>query len=186
MSPDKKLLLHVCCAPDAASVITQLAPEYALHCFFCNPNIAPEAEYLKRLDEAAKVAQEYKIDFTADEYLPQAWEQAVAGLEASGEGGARCEKCFGLRLERSAAFCKHIGFTHFTSVMSLSPHKNIAVLNAQGTAAAQRHGVTYAPFNFKKNNGFLKSIQLSRELGLYRQDYCGCRLSKAEREARKK
>ncbi|MDD5675845.1 MAG: epoxyqueuosine reductase QueH [Chitinivibrionales bacterium] len=185
MSPDKtKLVLHVCCAPDEAAVVAQLGAEYSLHCFFCNPNIAPSDEYHKRLDEARLVALKYVVDFSADEYEPQSWEAAITGLEQSGEGGERCKKCFELRLMRTAAFCKQIGCARFTTVMSISPHKNIAMLNAAGTSAALRYGVTYEPFNFKKNDGFLKSIRLSKELGLYRQDYCGCRLSRAERDTR--
>jgi len=180
-----QLLLHICCAPDEAWVINTLKDEYSLRCFFCNPNIQPEHEYQKRLNEASKVAEYFKIKFDHDFYLPQDWEKAIENSLDSPEGGPRCEKCFLLRLRRSAQFCKSIGWDHFTTVMSISPHKRIDFLNNAGKLAAEEFGVIFEPFNFKKNNGFLNSVKLSIKLGLYRQDYCGCRLSKAERLLRK-
>jgi epoxyqueuosine reductase len=181
-----QLLLHICCAPDEAWVVHTLNKAYALHCFFCNPNIQPEEEYYKRREEAHKVALRYNVPFDAAPYDPQSWEDAVNGLTHTPEAGARCEQCFLLRLTTTAEFCASIGWPRFTSVMSISPHKRIDMLNNAGMQAAQAYGVTYEPFNFKKNNGFLNSIKLSNELGLYRQDYCGCRLSKAERDMRKR
>jgi epoxyqueuosine reductase len=183
----QRLLVHVCCAPDEAWVIHALKEEaYELRCFFCNPNIQPAEEYEKRLSEARGVALRFKVPFDEDPYQPQQWEEAIAAAPPSPEGGARCERCFLLRLRRTAGFCASIGWPGFTTVMSISPHKKIDMLNATGVLAAKEHGVTYEPFNFKKNDGFLKSIQLSKELGLYRQDYCGCRLSKNERDERRR
>lgn len=182
----KKLVLHICCAPDEAWVIKKLMDEYDLYCFFCNPNVQPEQEYLKRLADAEKVSLIYNVPFEADEYLPESWEQSIKGYEHTSEGGERCDQCFMLRLRRTAAFCKKIGWPAFTTVMSISPHKKIEMLNRCGKAAGSEHGIVYENFDFKKNNGFLGSIQLSRELGLYRQDYCGCRLSREERKAQKK
>ncbi len=183
MKPD--LLLHICCAPDEAWVIQLLNSAYNLRCFFCNPNIHPESEYDKRLQEAAKAASMFDIRFDHQEYEPHEWETAVSDFVETPEGGARCERCFLLRLRSSAQFCNSIGWNHFTTVMSISPHKRIESLNSAGKTAAHEFGVIYEPFNFKKNNGFIKSIILSKELGLYRQDYCGCRLSKTERLQRK-
>jgi hypothetical protein len=181
-----QLLLHICCAPDEAWVVHTLSEEFDLRCFFCNPNIQPESEYEKRLAEAKKTAVRYGVPFDSEPYKPDEWEAAVLGLTDTPEGGARCEQCFLLRLRQTARFCKSIGWQRFTTVMSISPHKRIEMLNKTGKMAADEYGLVYEPFNFKKNNGFLNSIKLSKELGLYRQDYCGCRLSKAERDARKK
>lgn len=179
-----KLLLHICCAPDEAWVVHSLSGRYSLHCFFCNPNITPESEYHRRLREAQKVAKYYKVPFTADHYDPDSWEKSVLPFSHTPEGGERCFHCFLLRLERTARFCAETGFPAFTTVMSISPHKRIDMLNKTGTAAADKYHVTYECFNFKKNDGFRNSIALSKELGLYRQDYCGCRLSRVERDQR--
>ncbi len=181
----KQLLLHICCAPDEAWVVKCLQDEYELHCFFCNPNIQPEEEYRERLAEAEKVAKSFGVSLAADTYDPDSWQCAISGLENTPEGGDRCEQCFLLRLRRTARFCKEAGLLSFTSVMSISPHKRIEMLNRAGEQAATEYGVTYEPFNFKKNNGFLNSIQLSNDMGLYRQDYCGCVLSKKESEERR-
>jgi hypothetical protein len=181
----EKLVLHICCAPDEAFVVNMLGETYALQCFFSNPNIQPKEEYLKRLEEAAGVAEKFNVPFDAPAYEPRLWEQAVSGLEDSGEGGERCRRCFLLRFLQTAEFCADKGYGRFSSVMSISPHKRITMLNETGAEAAARFGIEYIPFNFKKNDGFQKSVLLSRRLGLYRQDYCGCRLSKAESIERK-
>lgn len=180
----KSLLLHICCAPDEAWVVKTLKDEYDLFCFFCNPNITPDDEYYKRLEEAKSTAEHFGVPFAADPYDPVSWENAVRDHTHTSEGGARCQSCFDLRLEQTAKFCREHGFNTFTSVMSISPHKNITMLNKAGETAAARNGLTFVPMNFKKNNGFLNSIKLSEELGLYRQDYCGCRLSRSERDER--
>jgi epoxyqueuosine reductase len=179
-----KLLLHICCAPDEAWVVHSLSDRYSLYCFFCNPNIAPESEYLLRLREAEKVAKHYNVPFAVDRYDPDSWEKSVLPSSHTPEGGERCFHCFTLRLERTARFCAEIGFPAFTTVMSISPHKKIGTLNETGTAAARKYHVLYECFDFKKKDGFRNSIALSNELGLYRQDYCGCRLSSAERDQR--
>ncbi len=179
------LVLHICCAPDEAWVVHTLRQHYELHCFFCNPNISPETEYRLRCTEARAVAQQYQVPFHEDPYAPETWEAAVAPAITTPEGGERCRRCFDLRLERTARFCAENYFPVFTTVMSISPHKRIAMLNAAGNAAAAAHGVRYAEFDFKKKDGFRNSILLSKELGLYRQDYCGCRLSRTEREVRR-
>lgn len=178
------LVLHICCAPDEAWVIHTLGVDYELHCFFCNPNIAPPDEYELRLAEAQRVAGHYRVSFTADTYDPATWDEAVTPYCDSPEGGERCRRCFDLRLKRTAEFCARSGFPTFTTVMSVSPHKRIGMLNESGIAAAAAYGVEYCCFDFKKKDGFRQSITLSNELGLYRQDYCGCRLSRAERDKR--
>ena len=178
----EKLVLHICCAPDEAWVVKSLQEEYDLYCFFCNPNIDSNEEYEKRLEEAKKVAGIFKVPIAGDPYEPESWNKAIHGFEHTPEGGERCMECFGLRLGRTAKFCKDLGWPLFTTVMSISPHKNIEMLNSAGEQAAQEYGVAYKKFNFKKKDGFKNSINLSKELGLYRQDYCGCMLSKRERE----
>jgi predicted adenine nucleotide alpha hydrolase (AANH) superfamily ATPase len=180
-----RLLLHICCAPDEAWVVKTLKDTFDLHCFFCNPNISDYEEYVLRCNEARKVADFYAVAFTEDEYIPEHWENAVCDVITTPEGGERCRRCFKLRLERTAAFCASIGWTDFTTVMSISPHKNIRDLNSIGTQCAHVLGLTYHCYDFKKKDGFRNSIILSRELNLYRQDYCGCRLSRLEAEARK-
>jgi predicted adenine nucleotide alpha hydrolase (AANH) superfamily ATPase len=180
------LVIHVCCAPDEAYVVQLMKESRELHCYFCNPNIAPPEEYDLRLSEAKRVAELYGVPFTADGYTPGAWEQAVAGAEKTPEGGERCRRCFMLRLRRTAAFCRATSRPSFATVMSISPHKSVRLLDECGMIAAREAGVEYEPFDFKKKDGFRKSTVLSRELGLYRQDYCGCRLSRDERDARKR
>lgn len=181
-----KLVLHVCCAPDEAYVVHTLKESRDLACFFCNPNITPVEEYDLRLNEARKVAGQYDVPFAADDYVPDLWESAVQDAADTPEGGERCRRCFLLRLRRTAAFCKAMGVSSFTTVMSISPHKSITLLNECGNIAAGESGVFYEPFDFKKKDGFRISTVLSRKLGLYRQDYCGCRLSRNERDLRKK
>lgn len=166
-------------------MVSQLKDEYELHSFFYNPNICPPDEYEGRLKEAERVAKRYGIAFTAGNYNPDDWENIVEGYEDTPEQGIRCFQCFLLRLLKSAEFCNSIGFESFTTVMSISPHKKIEMLNKAGEKAAEEYGVVYEKFNFKKDNGFINSVKLSKELGLTRQDYCGCRLSLKERNERK-
>ena len=185
MTTKPRLLLHICCAPDEAWVVHTLAQEYELRCFFCNPNIAPLDEYELRLTEARSVARQYSVAFDAAEYTPTQWEDAVLPHRHTPEGGERCVHCFKIRLHKTAQFCATIGWTDFTTVMSISPHKNLAQLQCAGDEAAALYKVRFVPFDFKKDNGFVKSIVLSKELGLYRQNYCGCSLSRDERDIRK-
>jgi predicted adenine nucleotide alpha hydrolase (AANH) superfamily ATPase len=186
MTERPKLLLHICCAPDEAIVVHELRDKYELRCFFCNPNIQPESEYHKRRLEAEKTAKIYDVPFDYAQYVPDEWENAIADVADTPERGERCKRCFLLRLKHTAAFCSSIGWPDFTTVMSVSPHKAVKMIDEAGIKAAYDHNVNFIQFNFKKNDGFLKSIRLSRELGLYRQNYCGCRLSKAEHDEREK
>jgi hypothetical protein len=181
-----RLLLHICCAPDEAYAVDLLKETYDLHCFFCNPNIFPFEEYELRLDEAKKAAQIYDVPFTWDEYRREEWSAAVNGLTDTPEGGDRCRECFLLRLTRTAEVCSQMGWPAFGTVMSVSPHKKILLLDDTGMRAASLHNVDYVSFDFKKRDGFKKSIELSRRLGLYRQNYCGCRLSRDETELRRR
>jgi hypothetical protein len=179
-----KLILHICCAPDEAWVVHTLRDRFELFCYFCNPNISPAEEYELRVKEAAEVAAHFGVPFSADEYAPETWEAAVKDTTETPEGGERCRQCYLVRLRRTARLCKEKAWPSFTTVMSISPHKNVRLLNECGELAAQESGVTYMPFDFKKGDGFRKSAILSKDLGLYRQDYCGCRLSRKERDER--
>jgi predicted adenine nucleotide alpha hydrolase (AANH) superfamily ATPase len=179
-----RLVLHICCAPDEAGVLNSLGQSRDIHCYFCNPNIQPRDEYGRRLAEARRVAQHYGVPLTAPAYEPQQWEDAIAPHADTPEGGARCTACFDLRLLDTARFCSELGWPAFATVMSISPHKRLNALNEAGRKAADAYGVRFEEFDFKKKGGFAASVQLSRELGLYRQDYCGCRLSRAERDER--
>lgn len=178
------LVLHICCAPDEAWVVNLLKEKYDLYCFFCNPNISPLKEYQLRLEEAKKVAKLFNVPFFSDPYEPDSWEKAITGFENTPEGGERCKRCFILRLQRTAEFCCKMNLPSFTTVMSISPHKQISMLNEAGNIAALKYNLKYQNFDFKKKNGFQQSVILSKKLGLYRQDYCGCRLSIAERNIR--
>jgi predicted adenine nucleotide alpha hydrolase (AANH) superfamily ATPase len=184
-TPKPKLLLHICCAPDEAYAVSLINDMYELRCFFCNPNIFPGEEFDLRLKEAKRAAQIYGVPFTWDDRDRGAWAGAVAGLTDTPEGGARCRECFRLRLTRTAEVCKEMGWPAFGTVMSVSPHKKTALLDEAGYTAATAAGVEYVPFDFKKKDGFRRSVALSRELGLYRQDYCGCEISLREAEWRR-
>jgi hypothetical protein len=164
--------------------IRVLKDTFDIRCFFCNPNICPDPEYHKRLDEAHKVSRIMEIPLEADNYHPEAWETAISGSEDTPEQGERCRKCFALRLDRSALYAKDKRIDSLGTVMSVSPHKKIHMINAVGHEAARHHGLEFKEFDLKKQDGFFKSVQLSKDLGIYRQDYCGCRLSLQEREQR--
>ncbi|MBD3391946.1 MAG: hypothetical protein GF418_07755 [Chitinivibrionales bacterium] len=180
----EKIVVHVCCAPDQAYVVKLLRDTHEIRCYFSNPNIEPEEEYEKRLADAQRVADHFGVPIVAPTYKPHLWENAIREFQHTPEGGERCRECFLLRFRQTAAFCRELGWPSFTSTLSISPHKSMAVIEQAGRTAAGEFGVTFEPFNFKKKDGFKKSVALSRGLGLYRQDYCGCRLSKRESEAR--
>lgn len=182
MKPD--LVLHICCAPDEAYAVSLIKEDYNLFCFFSNSNITPLEEYVLREKEAIKAASIYDVPFIADDYDAASWEASIKNMEHTPEGGERCRQCFLLRLRRTASFTRQKGWPVFGTVMSVSPHKNVDLLNECGTVAANEHGIRYVPFDFKKKDGFRKSVVLGRELGLYRQNYCGCRLSMDERDRR--
>ena len=178
--------MHICCAPDEAYAVDLIKDQYELHCFFCNPNIFPDEEFRLRLSEAKKAAEIYGVPFTWDDYDHSAWVNAAAGLTETPEGGARCGECFRIRLTRAAEVCKDMGWPAFGTVMSVSPHKRTAMLDEAGKRAAEAAGsIEYVPFDFKKKDGFRRSVALSQKLGLYRQDYCGCELSLGEARKRR-
>ena len=164
------LLLQCCCAPCSSYVLSVLAEHFDVLVYYYNPNIHPEAEYLKRGEQFKKLFKggnyETKVRWIPAEYDPERFFEAVKGLEKEPEGGARCTKCFWLRLRETAKKAKELGADYFTTTLSVSPHKNAQALNEIGIQLEKEY--------FKKKEGYKQSIVLSREYDLYRQDYCGC------------
>ena len=182
----KRLLLHSCCAPCSSYVLEYLSHYFDITLFYYNPNISPESEFKKRTEELKRLAHEMPMDFPAHaiigEYDPREFYEAVKGLENEPEGGKRCEVCFRLRLEKAAAFAAEEGFDYFTTTLTISPLKNAEVLNRVGYEAAEKYNTVWLPSDFKKKDGYKRSIELSAEYGLYRQNYCGCIYSKRASE----
>ena len=181
----KRVLLHVCCAPCATVAQRRLRDEgWEPVLFFENSNLHPREEFELRLAETKRYARETGLSLVVPEPDFEDWERAVRGLEDEPEGGARCDVCFAYRLRRTARAAAEGGFDAFASTLSLSPHKKSARIDRAGEACAARHGTTYLPTDFKKRNGFAQSAKISKDLGLYRQDYCGCRFSLREKRRR--
>ena len=184
-SNDKTLLLHSCCAPCSSSVILKLAPFFKLTVFYYNSNIDTSEEYEKRAEEQGHIISIYneenlsshKIEIIKEAYDPQEFYEISQGLEDCPEGGERCMRCYLLRLKKTAERAKKDGFDFFTSTLSVSPLKNAEKLNSIGLSL-ENETCKWLPSDFKKRNGYLDSINLSKKYGLYRQDYCGCKYSK--------
>lgn len=177
------LLLHSCCAPCSSAVLERLVPHFRVTVFYYNPNIDPPEEFRKRADEQRRfLALRYGpagVRFVEGAYDPAEFEAVARGLEQEPEGGARCMRCYELRMRRTAELARREGFDFFTTTLSVSPYKNAAALNAIGARLAREIGVPFLFSDFKKKNGYLRSIRLSRQYGLYRQNFCGCRYSRA-------
>ena len=180
-----KLLLHSCCAPCSSYVISYLAQAFNVTVFYYNPNISPREEYEKRKAEQLRLIQTLGVNFLDCEYEGEAFTLAAQGLENEPERGARCTKCFALRLQKTAQAAKDGGFLWFCTTLSVSPLKSAPLLNQIGQEMGKEYGTNFLPSDFKKKGGYLQSIELSRAHGLYRQDYCGCAFSKAQREREK-
>jgi predicted adenine nucleotide alpha hydrolase (AANH) superfamily ATPase len=176
-----KLLLHICCGPCSTEVIRRLKDDYEVVGCYYNPNIHPAEEHEKRLMEVQRLSALWRVLVDAVPYEHERFLEAVRGLEAEPEGGRRCEKCYELRLERAARAALESNCTHLATTLTIAPMKKAAVINPIGEAAAARHGLTFIGDDWKKKDGFKHSIELSKELGLYRQDYCGCEFSLAAR-----
>lgn len=174
-----KLLLHACCAPCASSCIERLKEFFNLTVYFYNPNLDSEKEYNLRAEELNKLCAHMQVECVIEYFNPQEFLDVAKGLETLQEGGKRCENCFALRLFRSAEKAKE-GFDYFTTTLTVSPLKNAHTLNQIGEKAGQNHGVKFLPSDFKKKNGYVRSIEISKQLNLYRQNYCGCVFSKRE------
>jgi predicted adenine nucleotide alpha hydrolase (AANH) superfamily ATPase len=165
-----KLLLQACCAPCASAVVEKLQPDYDLTLLYFNPNIQPQEEYQKRLAQFAVLKNKFEFSLVAPEYAPQEWLKLTADFKQEPEGGARCQLCFNYRLDYTAAQAQD--YSGFSTTLSISPHKNLAQINAAGRIAAQKYNARFLDFDFR--DLYKRSLELSKELGLYRQKYCGC------------
>lgn len=183
------LLMHSCCAPCSSYCLSYLAEYFHITIYYYNPNITEQAEYQKRVKEQQRLLGElpvkYPIAFVEGAYEPEVFLAMAKGMEQLPEGGERCFACYELRQRKAAEYAKEHHFDYFTTTLSVSPHKNAAKLNEIGLRLAQEYGIPYLVSDFKKKGGYLKSIELSAEYHLYRQDYCGCVYSKAAREREK-
>ncbi len=184
-----RLLLHSCCAPCSSSVIKRLAPHFNLTVFYYNPNIDTQLEYQTRAEEQQRLIGHYNdsgvfpmpVTFIEKEYIHEEFTTMAKGLEHCPEGGERCFRCYYLRMRVTAKEAEKMGYNYFCTTLSLSPYKNAAKVNQIGEACASDKCL-WLPSDFKKKNGYLESIQLSKQFGLYRQDYCGCEYSLREPE----
>ncbi len=184
-----RLLLHACCAPCSSAVLEYLSQYFAITLLYYNPNIAPLEEYQKREAELRCLVSQMKfthpVELLPCQYDGQAFVQAARGLEGEPEGGKRCEACFRLRLRYAAQEAARLRFDYYTTTLSISPMKNAPLLNQLGEEIGREFGVAHLPSDFKKKDGYKRSVQLSKEYDLYRQDYCGCAFSKAQRQREK-
>lgn len=173
-----KLLLQSCCGPCSSYVLEYLTQFFDVTLLYYNPNIQPQAEYEKRLEHQREVLRHIPAKLMECDYDGAAFEAVAAGYEDAPEGGERCTRCFLLRLEETARRAAENGFDYFCTTLTVSPHKDAERINRIGMALAERYGVRWLPSDFKKRNGYLRSIRLAQEWGLYRQDWCGCEYSR--------
>ncbi len=182
LSERKTLLLHACCAPCSSYVLEYLDNFFDITVFYYNPNISPLSEYEKRISELRRLISEmplsHEINFLGGTYEPEKFDNIAKGLENVPEGGERCFRCYRLRMEEAAKIAAEKGFDYFTTTLSISPHKNAEKLNEIGEELEKEYNIKYLYSDFKKKNGYKRSIELSREYNLYRQNYCGCIYSK--------
>jgi predicted adenine nucleotide alpha hydrolase (AANH) superfamily ATPase len=179
---DAKLLLHICCAPDSTAVFERLKHKYKVIGYFHNPNIHPQEEYEKRKQEALHVASKMGFELIVPPYSPKAWLNTVKGLENEPEGGERCSACFRNNLKAAAEKAKELGISSFTSTLTISPHKRSQAIISIGKSVEKEVGIEFLAADFKKRGGFKRSLELSREMRLYRQKYCGCSFSREGNE----
>lgn len=181
----KTLLLHSCCAPCSSAVLERISKYFKITILFYNPNITDYSEYLKRKEELKRLIKEvgYDIEVMDCDYDKEKFISMALGLENKKEGDIRCYKCYKLRLEKTALVAKENNFDYFTTTLSISPYKNSKWLNEIGKELSVKYKVNYLYADFKKKNGYKRSIELSNIYHLYRQDYCGCIYSKVERES---
>lgn len=174
----KKLLLHSCCGPCSTHVINVLKDDYDITVLYYNPNIDTEEEFAHRYREQKRYCEAVgvkviEVPYNAGEFL-----DAVKGLENEPEGGGRCSVCFKLRLDKTARLAKEMGFDAFATTLTVSPHKNSLVINGVGKSVEEAVQIEFVDGNFKKQDGYKKSIELAKQYDLYRQNYCGCKFSK--------
>ncbi len=186
ITPNKSILLHSCCAPCSSYVINFLAPYFNITILYYNPNIFPKNEYLKRKEEQIRLINSLKtpnkVDILDCDYDNEIYEKQIKGYENCPERGARCNICFKLRLEKTAELAKKNNYDYFCSTLTVSPYKNAKLINEIGNELAKKYQIKWLYSDFKKNDGYKKSIELSKKYNLYRQNYCGCIYSKKEQE----
>lgn len=181
------LLLHSCCAPCSSYCMEYLREYFRITVFYYNPNITEAEEYRKRVQEEIRLIGVCnkggrKIEIIEGDYEPECFLEMARGLERCAEGGERCFRCYELRLQKTAELAREMQFDYFTTTLTISPLKNAAKLNEIGERLSGEYGVRWLPSDFKKRGGYQRSIELSREYGLYRQNYCGCEFSKRRAE----
>ena len=176
------LLLHACCAPCSSYVLEYLTKYFDITVFYYNPNISPENEYLHRVSEIKRLISEMcpSVSFIEGRYEPEKFYEMAKGLENEPERGARCLKCYRMRLEESAVIAKENNFDYFTTTLSISPQKDSIVLNSIGKEVSEKYDIPYLFSDFKKKGGYKRSIELSAQFHLYRQNFCGCIFSKMQ------
>ena len=184
LSKEKKttLLLHSCCGPCSSYVLEYLSKYFQITVFYYNPNITEREEYQTRVNEQIRLINEVypNVEFLEGDYKPEDFINISKGLELEPEGGARCIKCYYLRMNETAKMAKKRNYDYFTTTLSISPYKNSEQLNQIGMHLEQLYGIKYLYADFKKRNGYKRSIELSHQYHLYRQNYCGCQFSKKE------
>ena len=178
------LLLHACCGPCSSYTIEYLNNYFDITIYYYNPNIYPEVEYIRRKEELKKFIKQFdnKIKVIEELYNPEDYYKSIKGLEKLGERSERCYKCYELRLNKAAEYAKENNYDYFTTTLSISPYKNAEWINEIGKNLQDKYNIKYLFADFKKKNGYKRSLELSKEYKLYRQDYCGCVYSKQERE----
>jgi predicted adenine nucleotide alpha hydrolase (AANH) superfamily ATPase len=169
-----RLLLHACCAPDLTHPLQILRDKYEVYVYFYNPNIHPTEEYLKRLDDARRLCKLWGFPLIEGEYDKERWFSLAEEYKEEPEGGKRCNVCFRMRLEKTAQLARKRGYDMFGTTLTISPHKNAMLINKIGSEIGEKYGVPFLEANFKKKEGFKKSVEWSKRLRLYRQNYCGC------------
>ena len=181
-TPAPSLLLHACCAPCSSYVLEYLSRYFTITLFWYNPNIFPESEHSLRFNALLHLPKQMNLanpaEIIRETYEPDFFRGATRGLESEPEGGKRCEICFRLRLERTAKLAAHCGAQYFATTLSVGPRKNAALLHEISLELSDKYGIGALPCDFKKRGGYARSVELARELGLYRQSYCGCAYSK--------
>ena len=181
-----KVLLHACCAPCSSAVLERIASYFEVIIFYYNPNITEEKEYKKRIEEIkrliASIHPKYKVSLVEGRYEPKEFFEMAKGLENEPERGKRCYKCYKLRLEETAKIAEELNIPLFCTTLTLSPHKNAVWINEIGEELDKMYQPTYLYSDFKKKNGYKRSIELSKQYNLYRQDYCGCVYSRRNKK----
>lgn len=179
-----RLLLHSCCGPCSSAILERISDYFDLDIFYYNPNIDSENEFYRRSDEQIKLVEDLELDDKIDvkviKYNHQEFLSYIKGFEKYEEGGARCFRCYRQRLEKTARYAKENNYDYFTTTLSISPHKDSQILNRLGKFLAEKYKVNYLFSDFKKKNGFKRSVELTDKFNMYRQSYCGCEFSRGE------